>query len=105
MKTLSGRLVFVPFLAGVAIVLSAVPARSTGKNVTIALKGNNCNWYLDDVKNALQKALGVSSIKFNSSQDKAIVSGDPHKLKASRLVSAVNALKGDGWYCKVNIVK
>jgi mercuric ion binding protein len=98
MKTVSSW-VFIVFAIGLGLALSGNPAFAGEKKVTLMLGGNFCGFYLDDVKKALMGVPGVTDVTFSSSQDHAYVTGDSSKMKTGDLVSAVDGVKGTGWFC------
>lgn len=84
---------------GLGVVLAGHSAFAAEKKVTLLLGGNFCSFYLDDVKKALMNVPGVTGVTFSSSQDHAYVTGDDAQMKTGDLVSAVDAVKGNGWFC------
>jgi mercuric ion binding protein len=98
MKTVN-RWVAGTIAVGMGILLAGNTAFAAEKKTSIELGGKFCNFYLDDVKKALMSVSGVTDVTFNGAQDHAIVTGDDTKMKTSDLVSAVDAVKGNGWFC------
>lgn len=84
---------------GLGLVLSGHAAFAAEKKVTLLLGGNYCGFYLDDVKKAIMGVPGVTDVTFSSSQDHAYVTGDSSRMKTGDLVSAVDGVKGSGWFC------
>ncbi len=73
--------------------------------VTLMLGGKFCDLYKGEVESALRKIAGVTAVDLKSMKGHAIVTADPGKVKPEQLTAAVNALKGDGWHCKAEVMK
>jgi copper chaperone CopZ len=73
--------------------------------VTLMLGGKFCDSYLDDVEGALKKVAGVKGVDFKGMKGHAVVKVEPGKVKPEQLVSAVNGVKGSGWYCAAEVMK
>ena len=98
MKTVN-RIVAGTLAIGVGVMLSFGTALAAEKKVSIVLGGKFCNFYLDDVKNALMKVPGVTAVSFNSAQDHVYVTGDDTQMKTGDLISTISAVKGSTWFC------
>ncbi len=98
------RTVLAGVLIGVmGLFLSMSGVHAAEKTVTLSLGGQYCSYYPDDIRHALSKVPGVSSVHFNADKSKVIITGK--KLSAENLVSAVNKVKGDGWNCEAAIAR
>ncbi len=73
--------------------------------VTLMLGGKFCDLYKSEVESALKKIAGVMAVDLKSLKGHAIVTADPDKVKPEQLTAVVNALKGDGWHCKAEVMK
>lgn len=87
------------------LILCAAPAWAADQKTTLMLGGKFCDSYLGEVETALKKVAGVKAVDLKSMKGHAIVSGEAGKVKAEQLTAAVNALKGDGWHCKADVMK
>ncbi|THJ12440.1 MAG: hypothetical protein CAF43_007350 [Nitrospira sp. CG24C] len=83
----------------------ATPAFAGEQKVMLMLGGKFCEAYLGDVEASLTKLPGVKAVDLKSMKGHAVVTLDGEKVKADRLVTAVNAVKGDGWYCTGEVMK
>lgn len=94
-------------LAGLfALGLAGLPALGGDQHkVTLMLGGKFCDLYKGEVESALKKIAGVTAVDLKSMKGHAIVTTDPGKVKPDQLAAAVNALKGDGWHCKAEVMK
>ena len=72
--------------------------------VTLKLGGENCEFYLGAVEEALKKVKGVQTVDLQSQKGQALVITDG-TLKVGQVVSAVDGLSGDGWNCEAEILK
>ena len=88
-----------------AIFMMALPVVAADQQVMLALGGNFCEFYGGDVQTALMKVTGVKAVDLNSKKGHAVVTVDSTKVKPTHLTDAVNAVKGDGWHCKAEVVK
>jgi copper chaperone CopZ len=75
------------------------------QKVTLMLGGKFCDAYLGDVEAALKKIAGVKAVDVKSMKGHVLVTVDGDKVKASQLATAVNGVKGDGWYCTGQVMK
>jgi len=85
--------------------LMTVPAWAADQSVTLMLGGKFCDSYLDDVEGALKKVAGVKGVDLKSMKGHAVVKVESGKVKPDQLVSAVNGVKGSGWYCTAEAMK
>lgn len=93
-------------LAGVVMIGFGIPSASAAEQkVTLMLGGKFCDAYLGDVSEALMKVSGVKAVDLKSMKGHAIVTVEGDKTKPNQLVSAVNAVKGDGWNCTAQVMK
>lgn len=83
----------------------ASTASAAEQKVTLPLGGKFCDAYKGEVAAALKKVAGVTAVDLKSVRDHAVVTGDSGTMKRTQLVSAVNALKGEGWHCKAEVVR
>lgn len=97
-RTLGWAMVF-------AIFVMALPVVAADQQITLALGGKFCEFYGGDVQTALMKVTGVKAVDLNSKKGHAVVTADTAKVKPTQLTDAVNAVKGDGWHCKAEVVK
>lgn len=88
-----------------AIFVAALPVAAADQQVTLALGGKFCEFYGGDVQKALMNVTGVKAVDVNSKKGHAIVTAEGGKVKPEQLTAAVNAVKGDGWHCKADVVK
>ncbi len=100
----------IPIRFGVALVcgflLSIPPAAAAEeKQFTLKLGGKFCEFYPDNIKQALTELSGVKAVDLNSKKGHAIVTVDPSKTKPKELTAAVNKVKGEGWHCTAEVMK
>lgn len=88
-----------------AIFVVASPVVAADQQVTLTLGGKFCEFYGGDVQKALMNVTGVKAVDLGSKRGHAIVTADADKVKPAQLTAAVNAVKGDGWHCKAEVVK
>ena len=81
------------------------PVFAGEEKVMLMLGGKYCDAYVGDVQNALTKVAGVKTIDLKSMKGHAVVTVESGKVKPAQLVTAVNSVKGDGWYCTGEIMK
>ena len=86
-----------------ALGILAGPAFAAEQKVTLMLGGKFCDSYTGEVEKALKKVSGVKAVDFKSMKGHAIVTADA-SVKPKDLVSAVNAVKGDGWNCQADLM-
>lgn len=92
-------------VAGVGVILFSGGASAAEKKVTLKLGGQYCNFYPDDVENALKAVPGVDSVRFNGDKTMVVVSGKDSTMKTASLISSVNGVKGSTWYCSAEVAK
>ena len=93
-------------LIGVAIFSMQGCGETTETNptkMTLKLGGENCEFYLGAVEDALKKVKGVQAVDLQSQKGQALVTTDG-TLKVGQVVSAVDGLSGDGWNCEAEIL-
>ena len=83
----------------------ATPFFAGKQKILLMLGGKFCETYPGDVDAALAKLSGVKSVDLKSMKGHAVVTIDGEKIKADQLVTAVNGVKGDGWYCTGQTIK
>ncbi|MDN5941024.1 MAG: hypothetical protein L0H94_03985 [Nitrospira sp.] len=83
----------------------ATPAFAGEQKVTLMLGGKYCDAYLGDVDEALKRVAGVKTVDFKSMKGHAVVTVESGKVKPAQLATAVNAVKGDSWYCTGDVMK
>ncbi len=88
-----------------AMFVVALPVLAADQQVTLALGGKFCEFYGGDVQKALMNVTGVKAVDLGSKRGHAVVTVDAGKASPSQLAAAVNAVKGDGWHCKAEVVK
>jgi copper chaperone CopZ len=76
-----------------------------GQKVTLMLEGKFCDNYPEEVEMALKKVPGVKAVDLKSMPRHAVVEVEPGKAKPDQLVTAVNGVKGSGWYCTAKLMK
>ncbi len=72
--------------------------------MTLKLGGENCEFYLGAVEEALKKVKGVQTVDLQSKKGQALVTTDG-TLNVDQVVSAIDSLSGEGWNCEAEIVK
>jgi len=88
------------------ILLAILPAAAAeDKQITLMLGGKFCEFYPDNIKQALTALSGVKAVDLNSKKGHAIVTVDPSKTKPKELTAAVNKVKGEGWHCTAEVMK
>ncbi len=82
------------------LALPALPGALAGEG-TVALKlgGQYCNFYLGDVKKALMKVPGVKGVSFDQSGSTVVVTEDPGKVSAGKLIRTIRGVHGEAWSC------
>ncbi|MGH7206503.1 MAG: hypothetical protein ACREI2_09890 [Nitrospiraceae bacterium] len=75
------------------------------QQVTLTLGGKFCEFYGGDVQKALMNVTGVKGVDLGSKRGHAVVTVEAGKVNPAQLAAAVNAVKGDGWHCKSEVVK
>ncbi len=87
------------------IFLFSAQAWAADQKVTLMLGGKFCEFYPEAIDKALKNVSGVKGVDLKSMKGHAIVEVESGKVKPSQLADAVNAVKGDGWYCKAEVMK
>jgi copper chaperone CopZ len=77
----------------------ATPVFAGEQKVTLMLGGKYCDVYMGNVQDALTKIAGVKTVDLKSMKGHAVVTVESSKVKPAQLVTAVNGVKGDSWYC------
>ena len=83
----------------------ATPVFAGEEKVVLMLGGKFCEAYLGDVEAALAKLSGVKTVDVKSMKGHAVVTVESGKVKPAQLVTAVNGVKGDSWYCTGEVMK
>jgi mercuric ion binding protein len=83
----------------------ATPVCAGEEKVMLMLGGKYCDAYLGNVQDSLTKVAGVKAVDFKSMKGHAIVTIESGKVKPEQLVTAVNGVKGDSWYCTGEVMK
>lgn len=83
----------------------ATPVFAGEEKVMLMLGGKYCDAYSGDVHNALTKVAGVKAVDLKSMKGHAVVAIESGKVKPEQLATAVNGVKGDGWYCTGAVMK
>ena len=81
------------------------PVFAGEEKVMLMLGGKYCDAYLGNVQDALTKVAGVKAVGVKSMKGHAVVSVESGKVKPEQLVTAVNGVKGDTWYCTAEVMK
>lgn len=89
----------------VGMFILTAQAWAADQKVTLMLGGKFCEFYPEAVDTALKNVSGVKGVDLKSMKGHAIVEVESGKVKPSQLTDAVNAVKGDGWYCKAEVMK
>ena len=88
-----------------AIFVVPLPVVAADQQVTLTLGGKFCEFYGGDVQTALMNVTGVKAVDLGSKRGHAVVTVEAGKATPAQLTAAVNAVKGDGWHCKAEVVK
>jgi copper chaperone CopZ len=95
------------FLGFVLFIISGCGESPQGDSnptkVTLALGGEDCEFYLGAVEGALKKVKGVNSVDLKSQKHKAIVTTDG-SLSPSKVAESIDGLSGEGWKCEAEVV-
>lgn len=83
----------------------ATPVFAGEQKIMLMLGGKFCEAYLGNVEAVLTKLSGVRAVDVKSMKGHAVVTLDGTKVKEDQLISAVNGVKGDGWYCTGQVMK
>ncbi|MBI4400550.1 MAG: hypothetical protein HY581_02820 [Nitrospirae bacterium] len=89
----------------VGLFVFASQAGAADQKVTLMLGGKFCEFYPEAIQTALQKVDGVKSVDLKSMKGHAVVQVEADKVRPGQLTDAVNAVKGDGWHCKAEVMK
>lgn len=89
----------------IGIFLFAAQAWAADQKVTLMLGGKFCEFYPEAIDTALKKVTGVKEVDLKSMKGHAVVQVEAGKVKPEQLTEAVNAVKGDGWHCKAEVMK
>ncbi len=93
-------------LLGLAMISTQGCGESTETNptkMTLKLGGENCEFYLGAVEEALKKVKGVQAVDLQSQKGQALVTTDG-SVKYQTVAEMVNALSGEGWNCEAEIL-
>jgi copper chaperone CopZ len=74
------------------------------KRAVLSLTGQFCEFYLPQVEAALEKVPGVLAVDFKTVKGGAVVTYESGKLSPVALLTAVNSVRGQGYYCKGKVV-
>ena len=74
------------------------------KRAVLSLTGQFCEFYLPQVEAALEKVPGVLAVDFKTVKGGAVVTYESGKLSPVALLTAVNSVHGQGYYCKGKVV-
>ena len=80
-------------------------AAAEDKQITLMLGGKFCEFYPDNIKQALTALSGVKAVDLQRMKGHAIVTVDTSKTKPKELTAAVNKVKGEGWHCTAEVMK
>lgn len=83
----------------------AIPVFAGEETITLMLGGKFCDGYVGDVEQALRRVPGVKTVDFKSMKGHAVVIVESGRVKPEQLVSAVNGVKGESWYCTGEVMK
>lgn len=89
----------------VGMFILTAQAWAADQKVTLMLGGKFCEFYPEAIDTALKNVSGVKSVDLKSMKGHAIVEVESGKVKPSQLTDAVNAVKGEGWHCKADVMK
>lgn len=71
--------------------------------VNLTLGGENCEFYLGAVEEALKKVQGVQIVDLKSQKGQALMITDG-TVKPKQLAQTVEVLSGEGWNCEADLV-
>ena len=89
----------------VGVFLCAATVWAANQKVTLMLGGKSCEFYPEAVETALKKVSGVTGVDLKSKKGHAVVEVEAGKVTPDQLADAVNAVKGEGWHCKAEVMK
>ena len=95
------------FFVGIVIVLmwgcgEGPKEDSDPTQISLALGGEDCEFYLGAVEGALKKVKGVTAVDVKSQKHKALVTTDG-SISPSIVAGAVDGLSGEGWECEAEV--
>lgn len=93
-----------PRVATVAPISVEEDRSDVEKRAVLSLTGHFCEFYLPQVEAALGKVPGVLAVDFKTVKGGAVVTYEAGKLSPVALLSAVNSVRGEGYYCKGKVV-
>jgi mercuric ion binding protein len=76
----------------------------TERRAVLSLNGPFCEFYLPQVEGAIERVPGVIGVDFKTVKGGVVVTYEAGKLSPIALLSAVNSVKGDGYFCKAKVV-
>jgi hypothetical protein len=88
---------FLIFVLGFALIPDWT--RAAQQRVTIKLGGKYCRFHLFDLTESLKRVSGVIDVDFETLNGHVIVVMNAGKVNPDHLLSAVQQVKGDGYYC------
>ncbi len=89
----------------VGMFILTAQAWAAEQKVTLMLGGKFCEFYPEAIDTALKNVSGVKSVELKSKKGHAVVEVEAGKVKPEQLTDAVNAVKGEGWHCKADVMK
>ena len=88
---------FLIFVLGYALIPNLTEAAQ--QRVTIKLSGRYCKFHIFDLAESLKRVSGVIDVDFETINGNVIVVMDAGKVNPDHLLSAIQRVKGDGYYC------
>lgn len=70
--------------------------------ITLKLGGENCEFYLGAVEDALKNITGIQMVDLNSQKGQAFVTTNG-TVEPKKIAEAVDALSGEGWDCEAKV--
>ena len=89
----------------VVVLLGGPTVWAANQKVTLMLGGKFCEFYPEAIETALKKVSGVTGVDLKSKKGHAVVEVEAGKVTPDQLADAVNAVKGEGWHCKAEVMK
>lgn len=89
----------------VGMFILTAQAWAAEQKVTLMLSGKFCEFYPEAIDTALKNVSGVKGVDLKSMKGHAVVEVEAGKVKPEQLTDAVNAVKGEGWHCKADVMK
>ena len=74
------------------------------KRAVIALEGQYCEFYHPDVEQMLQEVQGVRELDFQTVKGHVIVTYEAGNVSPLASLTAINNVKGGGYYCKAQMI-